>query len=322
MTPISTSKLNAPSTSIPVFYLNMDRRVDRRAAVMQVLSELRLSHVQRVPALDGLALWHNKTLGLACGSAVAPKALEGISLTRPVLGIRMTAGAAGLLSTTRELLLSLSLSAAPGCNHSTGPNAALVLDDDVRLAPATSPREVRRMLRVAATAAASADCERHTSAVTRGKAENGRAAGSTSTALWGQWDILALGYHGGFRGQPADLHPSFGYNVSLSGQLSNVVRPVRQRAEDGHLFGSFAYIVRMSSAAKLVDAVFPSELQLDSAYARANRQHRIRMLALSRPLFVSVPSRPGDTDIQQLPTRLVMTPREARPPSLRRLPAR
>jgi len=256
-----------------------------------------------------------------CAGAVTPVALGTISPARYVLGLRMTAGAAALLATTHNLLNTLAVVSGIGtrashtaCTFVSRPSVALILDDDARLASGTSASEVQQILVAAAAAANAADCA---TTVPNLRAGTPAAAAKGGHGIpdppWGQWDVLYLGYHGGFRGRPADLNRMRGFNVSYTGRApsgssaydsvrpANVVRPVRRRRDDGHIFGTFAYVVRISSAAKLVQAVFPANMQLDSALAQANREGRVRLLAVERRLIVSVPSRPEDTDIQQLP---------------------
>lgn len=308
-----------PAAPFAVFFLNIDRRGDRRVATWQALQEFGLDAalVTRVPALDGRGLWRNGTLASMCAGAVTPVALGTVSPTRYVLGLRMTAGAAALLATTHNLLNSLAVSSGIAgtrpshtiCTFVSRPSVALILDDDARLASGTSASEVQQILVTAAAAANAADCAT-TVPNLRAAAKDGDGM---SDPPWGQWDVLYLGYHGGFRGRPADLNRMRAFNVSFTGRApsdssvfesarpANVVRPVRRRRDDGHIFGTFAYVVRISSAAKLAQAVFPASMQLDSALAQANREGRVRLLAVERRLIVSVPSRPEDTDIQQLP---------------------
>ena len=112
---------------------------------------------------------------------------------------------------------------------------------------------------------------------------------------------------GPMRRAGADKHAERSSNASASDDVDSTGEDASAAVERilsvrGHVFGSFAYVVPVGrTAARVASALFPAEMQLDSALVDANRGGRLRLMAVARPLFVSAPSHQGDTDIQLLP---------------------
>ena len=69
----------------------------------------------------------------------------------------------------------------------------------------------------------------------------------------------------------------------------------------GNFFGLFAYVVRDGAAAlRVASAVFPCDVQLDSAFSDAAAEGALSVLHVASPLFTSPKSSPGETDIQRM----------------------
>ena len=69
----------------------------------------------------------------------------------------------------------------------------------------------------------------------------------------------------------------------------------------GEFFGLFAYVVRDGAAAlRIAHAVFPCRAQLDSAFSDAAADGALKVVHVTRALFTSPKSMPGQTDIQRM----------------------
>lgn len=272
-----------PQPPVRAYYLNLARRTERRLRIEGLLTTLGLSaHGERVDAVDGTTLVRSSpsAFARACRDAIAPRVLHQLTrrasnpdlagvdgqglepgTRRWVLGVHVTSGAAALLATTYSLLDRLRARTS---------GVALILEDDATLAPGTvDTTAITRLLHdlAACTDRTSMPCE--------------------------PWDVVLLGYHGGWRGRPADL----------GAVRANLTSTFDIRRVTGYAFGLFAYALNLASVPTLINAVFPASTQLDSAYLDANAKDRLRVLAVTKPLLTSVPSRPEETDIQRLPPR-------------------
>ena len=209
-----------------------------------------------------------------------------------VEGTSLTPGAAALCETTRRMLTRLPSLLPPGAK------VALILEDDARLAGADHAPDIRRLLGHLARSVGAPD-EDH------GKGPSGRPF---------PWDVLLLGSH------YADTHrgyswggiswwvsPEEGMRTGRTGWKAGsgwytrtqfLAKPI-----NGLFFGLFAWVVRVDAAAMLADAVFPTSIQMDSAFVQASVAGRVRVLSLDRALLMSVRSSPNNSDIQKLPIR-------------------
>ena len=139
----------------------------------------------------------------------------------------------------------------------------LVLEDDAQLASGINATTVRALLEYL-----------------------GRPDGGSHQT---NWDILLLGTHPESIILPEEVGA---VPRALGGPLLRVGDP---------FFGLFAYIVRDGAAAKrIVDRVFPCDVQLDSAISDAASEGALNVLHVASPLFTSPKSMPGETDIQRM----------------------
>ena len=146
-------------------------------------------------------------------------------------------------------------------NHASYP--MLVLEDDAQLASGINATTVRALLEYL-----------------------GRPDGGSHPT---NWDILLLGTHPESIILPEEVGA---VPRALGGPLLRVGDP---------FFGLFAYIVRDGAAAKrIVDRVFPCDVQLDSAISDAASEGALNVLHVASPLFTSPKSMPGETDIQRM----------------------
>ena len=280
-----------------VLYLNTANRPERRRHIESVIRQMGLENVsQRVDALQGQQLYESGRMKEECARSLTDSAMERLlNASRAyeyVEGTGLTPGAAALCETTRRMLMRLPSLLPPGAK------VALILEDDARLASARRASDVRRLLGHLARSVGAPD-EEH------GVGPSGRPF---------PWDVFLLGSHSGethrgysWGGISWWVSPEEGLRIGRSAWKAGsgwyprtrfLAKPI-----NGLFFGLFAWVVHVDAAAMLADAVFPTSIQMDSAFVQASVAGRVRILSLERPLLESVRSSPNNSDIQKLPIR-------------------
>jgi len=239
------------------FYINLERRVQRRDACEALFRSAGLSRTKRIVAVDGNELYLTGSLEAECvlKGAVTTRSFGDESMQYGwVVGYRMTPGAAGLCATTLQLLTSGDIPAD---------EPSLVIEDDAQVADGQEPSALRDLLALLA------------------EGPDGEAARSCD------WDMIMVGTN------PETT--MLDKVAKLPDHLGGALR------KSGPFWGTFGYILRSRAAAeRIAAAIFPCDVQLDSALAYASQQGRIHVLHLETALLTSPKSLPGNTDIQRM----------------------